>query len=311
MSPTGKSRLHNHAMLIVSNSPSGNLTVTSGEWYNYFSIPPDVTNAVTGAKSYSFVANVSFYDYRERKQVQATQLDVGKLGTWIKNSGPAGGAGLETLAQVFGKNLDSVYVLNRQAGAGLPAVRVVNGATLPDSGLTVATARPIYVQGHYNLNNGDTTPGQANTSLTKPAALMGDSITILSGNWSDSYNSGMGLSGRNAVNTTVNAAFLTGIVESGRDSLGNPHYSGGVENLPRFLENWSGRTFTYNGSMVVMFPSRYATNYWQSTGIYYNPPARRWAFDLNFLDQNRLPPLAPSVRKLFREDWRIVASGGN
>ena len=62
----------------------------------------------------------------------------------------------------------------------------------------------------------------------------------------------------NCLPTTVNAAFLTGAVDT---TLG--HYSGGMENFPRFLETWgSANVFTYNGSMIKMFPSLYATNVW-------------------------------------------------
>ena len=80
-----------------------------------------------------------------------------------------------------------------------------------------------------------------------------------------------------------------------------------MENFPRFLENWSGVTLTYNGSMVVMFPSQFATNWWITTGTYYNAPTRKWAFDLNFLDYNKLPPATPQVRKLVRSGWSVVS----
>ena len=51
----------------------------------------------------------------------------------------------------------------------------------------------------------------------------------------------------NATNTTVNAGIISGIVPSG-----SGYYSGGVENFPRFLEDWSGKTFTYYGSMLEL-----------------------------------------------------------
>jgi len=145
-----------------------------------------------------------------------------------------------------------------------------------------------------------------NTSSTAPASLLGDSITVLSGNWSDA-NSTKGLSGRLAVDTTVNAAFLAGIVQT-TNSAGTKNYSGGVENLPRFLEDWSGKALTYNGSMVVMFPSKYATSWWIDPGTYYNPPTRDWAIDLNFLNANRLPPGTLQVRKIVRAQWSVIAS---
>ena len=116
--------------------------------------------------------------------------------------------------------------------------------------------------GNYNasgtsLNNG------TNVANTAPAALFGDSITVLSTAWSDSYTSSTALSSRTPAATTINAATFEGIVQS----VG-ANYSGGVENFIRLLENWSGSTtLTYNGSIVVMFPSQYATNKWQVTAF--------------------------------------------
>ena len=185
-------------------------------------------------------------------------------------------------------------------------VRVVNGAALPPDGLTVATQLPLYVQGHFNLNNGDTSAGQTNTALTKPASLVGDAITILSSNWNDN-DAGTTLGQRPAVNTTVNAALLGGIVETASVG-GTKYYSGGVENFPRFLEDWNNKALTYNGSMVVMFTSQYANTFWKSPGVYYNPPIRDWAFDVNFLDQTKLPPGTPQVRKLYRGQWRVLTA---
>ncbi|HEY9508934.1 MAG TPA: hypothetical protein VIV82_03650, partial [Verrucomicrobiae bacterium] len=172
--------------------------------------------------------------------------------------------------------------------------------------LTVATKSPLYVKGNFNLNNGDTTVGQTDTSKTKPASLVGDAITVLSGNWDDS-NAGQALNKRQAANTTVNAALLGGIVKTTKHG-NNKYYSGGAENFIRFLEDWGGKSLTYNGSMVVMFESQIATNNWQNTGNYYEAPTRRWAFDVNFLDQSKLPPGTPQLRKLVRGQWSILSS---
>ena len=103
------------------------------------------------------------------------------------------------------------------------------------------------------------------------------------------------------MNTTVNAAALEGIVQST-----NSNYSGGVENFLRLEEDWSGGVvLTYNGSIVVMFPSIYATSPWPGTGgIFYNPPTRNWAFDLNFTNPNKLPPLTPKVFVMIRSTWK-------
>ena len=106
---------------------------------------------------------------------------------------------------------------------------------------------------------------------------------------------------KSAVDTTVNAAFLAGIVKTTASS-----YSGGVENFPRFLENWSAKTFTYNGSMVVMFYSKIAKGLWNNGTSYYTPPTRNWAFDNNFLNPLKTPPGTPSFRYLNRGDWLVL-----
>jgi hypothetical protein len=145
---------------------------------------------------------------------------------------------------------------------------------------------------------------------------MADSVTILSTNWSDAASAFTNKSvcnsgGPNPGNTTVNAAMLEGIVASNPSISGN--YSGGVENFLRLLENWGNdptgagnkQALTYNGSIVVLFYSQYATNSWQAPGNpgYYNPPTRNWAFDLNFQNVSKLPPMTPATRAMIRGNW--------
>jgi hypothetical protein len=110
----------------------------------------------------------------------------------------------------------------------------------------------------------------------------------------------------------VNAALLGGIVKTARQG-NNKFYSGGAENFIRLLENWSDKTLTYNGSMVVMFESQHATSFWKEphANNYYLAPTRKWAFDINFLDQTKLPPGTPQVRKLVRGQWTISAPPGS
>jgi hypothetical protein len=202
--------------------------------------------------------------------------------------------------------VSSVYVVDRRTlpGTSLAAVRVVNGRDLPADGLTVATARPLYVLGHYNQAN-SANLGSTNTSTARPASLVADAVTILSANWTDAKST-LAVASRTAAPTTVNAAILTGVVET---TLGK--YSGGMENFPRFLETWgAANIFTYNGSMIKMFPSFYATNVWGKTDVY-DPPKRNWAYDVNFNDVVRLPPLTPSLQRVFRNRWATVAPDKN
>lgn len=297
----GAQRLYNETTLVIVTTPT-NVIVRAGQWDGFALVLPDVPATTNIPAHYSFITtNLSFTDQREGKPTLTTELNVGALNAWMTNAGAA----LNAMAQFqLGHRINSVYVTDLRAASGkLAVVRVSNGQQLPPDGLTVATAQPLYVWGHFNAPN--TTPGYTNTTSTKPAALMGDAITVLSVNWTDAKSTAS-LGQRSAASTTVNAAFLSGIVPTTTAYGG--HYSGGVENFPRFLEDWSGKTFTYNGSMVVMFPSQFAASYWIAPGTYYNPPNRQWAFDHNFLDYRKLPPCTPLVRKLIRAQWNVVAA---
>ena len=344
----GQMYLFNESDLIVSNSANGlasakgtNITIWFQDNQQANALTPltndfyalktgGSTNVLLNTKgidsatnvayqSYSFVTNVQYYDYRETDTVQAVQIDVGKLNTWLTNTAATGGNNWNSKNyQDKGHGISSVYIYNNVSLASgspgtLPAVRLVNGAQLPSttdpggsgrttSGLTVATPQPLYVEDNYNVQTASSSAGASagttNTASTYPAALLGDAITILSGSWKDTYNSSTNISGRIPSATTVNAATLEGIVQST-----NSNYSGGVENFLRLEENWSGVTLTYNGSIVVMFPSQYATHFWPGTGSIYNPPNRNWAFDLNFTNPGKLPPLTPKVYKLIRSSW--------
>ena len=313
-SPTGTVYLYNGCDLIISNAASG--TNISVFYNNQFATPrlttifPDVlvfstnniTHIVTTNSYYTFVTNTSFYDYRESDTVKAVEIDVGKLRIWLTNAATRGGKQFNTLnssgATSKGHGINSVYVFNNIPFTSnqLPAVRLVNGTRLPSAGLTVATAQPIYVKGDYNTTTDGTTFSTtlgSSISNTVPAAIMGDAVTILSSAWIDTWNSATSFGSRSANRATINAAVLEGIVQSVTDAGGTKHYSGGVENFLRLLEDWSGNTLVYNGSMVVLFPSQYATNYWIGPGTYYNPPTRNWGFDVNFNQPQHLPPLTP------------------
>jgi hypothetical protein len=219
-----------------------------------------------------------------------------------------------------GHHINSIYVYNaipfvtgsHSSDGQLPAVRVVDGDQLPTNGLTVATAQPIYVEGNYNVTRDGVhfalTLGSTTNNNSAPAAFMGDAITILSTNWDDSNKAkGEALGQRQPTDTTVNAACFEGIVQSD----GN-NYSGGVENFLRLLEDWSSKkggggqaTLTYNGSIVVMFPSQYSIQPWKTTGNYYNAPNRQWGFDTSFYTQNGIPPMTPQVKAVIRETWSL------
>jgi hypothetical protein len=88
--------------------------------------------------------------------------------------------------------------------------------------------------------------------------------------------------GRAATNTTVNAAIVAGDVPTA-----NGNYSGGAENLIRFLENWTGKNFTYYGSKVEIYHSGQATGTWGKANVY-NQPNEYFYYDTNL--QAASPP---------------------
>lgn len=134
-----------------------------------------------------------------------------------------------------------------------------------------------------------------------PAALIADSLTFLSGNWRDD-KSNKSMSNRIATDTEVSAAILTGLVLSGES--GSARYSGGVENFPRFLENWSGKSLRIRGSMVALFESEVGTRAW-GYGDVYSPPNRDWGFHLKFAE-GYLPPGTPNTRRYRAVDFQLV-----
>jgi hypothetical protein len=169
------------------------------------------------------------------------------------------------------------------AEAGAPALR----------GLTIVTDQAIYVQGHYNRVD------------KKPAAFLADSLNVLSGNWNDANSDGP-LAGRVPTATTINAAFLagtdtTGGVE-GAGGQDDGEYNGGLENYPRFHENWNHAvTLTYVGSFVSLNNPRHVDGPWVYGEPSYTAPVRNWSYDEDFNSAENLPPLSPRFVYLRQE----------
>ena len=291
LSSMGQQRYYNEAdmIILVSNTT---VTAKSGLWNN-FATPVPTNQLLT------FVSITNqFTNKREVKTIKAIDIDISGLVKWNATNG--------VLRPLLALNdIRTIYVADfRTVAVGTESgVRLINGTNLPPQGLTVATASPLYVQGDYNVTAAGR--GTTNTIGTMPASFAADAITVLSTAWRDT-NSAKSLSSRVAGDTTVNAAFLTGIVAT---TLASD--SGGVENFPRFLEEWTGRTLTYNGSMVGMFYSKIATGLWLGIGStydIYNPPIRNWALDQNFSTYSKIPPATPSLAILGRAAWRTPAA---
>jgi hypothetical protein len=268
-------------------------TATQIALYNTFS-PSGKNTAI----SYS---NLS--DYRQSSSgasIPVVQLNMNTVTTAL-NSSPLDSA----------VNSNIIYFDDETSSPG--ALELTNGYKEPSNGVTVVAENPVYIQGDFNtststsdISNVPSNKTSGNNPLIPYApdytpsscAVMSDAVTILSNSWSNS-SSNRGANTETASNTTVNAAILSGIVTSGAGFT----YSGGVENFPRFLENWSGKDFTYYGSLVELFNSRQGTGVYQEPGHYYNPPVRHWYFNVNFYTSP--PPGTFEVISYIKSRWFV------
>ncbi len=219
-------------------------------------------------------------------------------------------------------------------------LRLVDGSlgqvpTKPDGtgGFTIASENPVYILGNYNSNSTDQT--WTNPSATDPAhsaaAIIADSVTLLSNNWQvggdmDSFAYPFGnqscatnssctsrrpaasttyyrvaiAAGKNKVFPATSYASSTILYGFGTD--------GGVHNFLRFLEDWSGVSAYYKGSLVSLFYSTYDTGVFKCCGdAVYHPPIRNFSFDPLFSQPQNLPPGTPMFRDVdnlsYRQDF--------
>ncbi len=167
-----------------------------------------------------------------------------------------------------------IYAAHADMGSGTEAHGVVltSGSELAGN-LTVASQSPVYVHGDYNVVD------------KKAAAVIGDAVNLLSNNWDGTKTAG---SLPSAAETTYNFAMITGSYGSEEN-----RYNGGLENLPRFHENWSGVACNISGSFVNIYDSEHATGDWQYGGDRYRAPQRNWEYDRSFNSIQGLPPFSP------------------
>ena len=230
------------------------------------------------------VSSTTIYDWREATNVSLTNVDMKTLDAALVG---------------MGSSFNGVLYIQDVTPTGKNAIRLQNGSVL-NRDLSVASNNAVYIQGDYNTgginagthdpnlvpsNNGGNPLGTDSTIALgyteRSTAVMADAVMVLSNSWNDS-NSTAALSGRVASHTTVNTGILSGIVPTNYQNSGV--YSGGPHNFPRFLETWSGKDFTYMGSMLQTFNSQQFTGIYD-TGNIYSPPGRKWSFDSLFRTQ--------------------------
>ena len=276
----------------------------------------------------------TFYDGREKTDMLLMEVDVvGLLDCITNNSTDFGfdiddesGGGLVWYFSIEGNDSDKVNNYG---------IRIRNGEVLASSdnrapdiaGLTIVSDQAIFVQGDYNAQ-----PSDENSTTWRPASFLGDTINFLSekfdgdfdpnnegrlggwdatvywwkydnnnSDWNDvNYQNSTAHSDRDAADTVVRAAILGGTdATGGEEGTGGKwkgNYNGGLENYPRFHEDWGGDDFTYAGSFVSLGLPQYKDGKWG--GNYYSPPNRIWSYEEAFNNASNLPPLSPRATYL-------------
>jgi hypothetical protein len=276
-----------------------------------------------------------FYNWREKKWMYLLNVNVADLLQWNRYQ-PAGQKLFDNADVTDGGLVLYLTVVGPDSGAAANnyGVRVFGSRNLwfpsnpgpgqDPTGITIVSDQALYVQGDFNQGNNAASPygnpsAPASNLPKQPAALLGDSINILSNAYFDrtaackndcQSNKSLADATRTATTTWINAGFLAGV-----DDTQPGRYNGGLENYPRFHENWSGVTFTYWGSFVSLGTPQHVNGAWCGTGgtltsgcNIYNPPNRNWNFDPFFMNAANLPPLTPRFvyvqQVLFTEDFK-------
>jgi hypothetical protein len=335
MSSTGQQRLYNQAnmVLLITNpvvgstnptvqlvmqiSSDGGITVPGADLYkntNTFYFTNASPSLLSSNLPFLSLTN-SFYDQRDTDTNIVTQIDVGAYATWAANNPTVQGK----FQSISGIYPTSLYVADRRTyktNQQLTVVRLSNAAQLPSNngmGFSVVTPNPLYTWGNYNTMTGGVASTGTNNTHEVPSALMSDALTVLSGNWTDpnSFTYLTGYTSRNPSDTTINAAIVTGNVTNISNSAGD----GGVENLPRLLEDWaagvsgSQQNIYLNTSIICLWQSKMATNVFQNPGIYYTAPKRFIFFDQHFLDPANVPPCIPVAYVPLRFAYAVPPPG--
>ncbi len=224
------------------------------------------------------------------------------------------------------------------------ALKLVNGGrgNLPANntqGLTVAAENPVYVQGNYNACT-NVRPGLvanayepacvggtgfgANPGVDHvSAAIIADSVTLLSNSWNDirsfnnphdsSTNIAIGLANsRQAATTWYRLGIIAGkplnFPRPTNNNRDNEDFGtdGGAHNFLRYIERWGGETLNYRGSILSFYTSRQAVGTYKCCNIVYSPPTRGYNFDVEFLNPNLLPPRTPMFRDVNTLTFRQI-----
>ena len=203
-------------------------------------------------------------------------------------------------------NLDSVKVVdltNFNEKTILRAPRDPTEYSEPSIGMTFVSNNVVYAVANFNLHQDalgneldpmDSASYDKYSDLWRPVAFISDAFKILSPTYKDNLSWSNETGGDVQTVTQdweLNAVILTGHIQTHWEGS-SVKYSGGLENFPRFIENWRGRRLKIRGSFIELWESTFNNANWRHTGNKtYNPPHRNWGYDVRFQNIFDLPPL--------------------
>lgn len=162
------------------------------------------------------------------------------------------------------------------------------------------------------------------------SAVVADSVTLLSNAWNDlrsfvqPHDAGQDHTlpfsndddnARSATTTWYRTAIISGkglnfpraaTAFNGGTDGGDWGTDGGAHNFLRYVENWSGETLNYRGSILSFYTNRQAVGIYKCCSIVYSPPNRGFNFDAEFLTPTLLPPRTPMFRDVNTLTFRQV-----
>ena len=232
-----------------------------------------------------------WYEGREQRYVDILDIDVNALYAWIGTN-----SGRQTSIMYI--TMDDTGAQDPEGDETYPVIRLINASSL-SAPITFATNHPMYVQGHYN-----------NNAAWYPSALIGDAITFLSPVWNDADHQAATQIRPVAANTDIYTAIMAGHSGTPCDHEvagcgATSPYGGGLENFPRFLEDWNPEILLFRGSLVSLTFSQQSTGLW-GNGPYYRPPVRDWEFDMRFDQPENMPPGTPVVGNVIHTAFRPI-----
>jgi len=175
------------------------------------------------------------------------------------------------------------------------------------------------------------------------ASIIADAVTMLSNNWQDAGCTPVAANCTSALNQTSGSllnpinpgsqnvpaqtpnriavtSYYRMAIAAGKNiaftnTAQNPEFAygmdGGVHNFLRFIEDWGGpaslgaqQQLWYQGSIVSLYWSYYATGPFKCCNLVYNPPDRQYTFDSLFSQPQNLPPGTPMFRNVDNLTYR-------